>query len=75
MINKLDIDAFRRRINEVEPRSATIEPLLVFDNHDNPRVAARYGDGATDLDIERIWPQSCLPAATPRFSITATKLR
>jgi alpha-glucosidase len=54
MINKLDIDAFRRRIGEVETQVDGNEPLLVFDNHDNPRLAARYGDGVHDLDIERM---------------------
>ncbi len=29
-------------------------PLLVFDNHDNPRLDARYGDGVHDTDIERV---------------------
>ncbi len=54
MINKLDIDAFRRHIGEVETQIGGNEPLLVFDNHDNPRLAARYGDGVHDLDIERM---------------------
>ena len=29
-------------------------PLLVFDNHDNPRLDARYGDGVHNADIERV---------------------
>jgi alpha-glucosidase len=29
-------------------------PLLVFDNHDNPRIDARYGDGVHNQDIERV---------------------
>jgi alpha-glucosidase len=29
-------------------------PLLVFDNHDNPRLDARYGDGVHDTDIQRV---------------------
>ncbi|MGA2561794.1 MAG: alpha-amylase family glycosyl hydrolase [Terracidiphilus sp.] len=28
--------------------------MLVFDNHDNPRMDARYGDGVHDTDIERV---------------------
>ena len=54
MINKLDIGAFRQKINEVETKIDNNEPLLVFDNHDNPRIDARYGDGVHDLDIERM---------------------
>ena len=34
MINKLDIDAFRRHIGEVETQIGGNEPLLVFDNHE-----------------------------------------
>ena len=29
-------------------------PLLVFDNHDNPRIDARYGDGVHDTEITRV---------------------
>ena len=54
MINKLDIATFRQRINEVETKIDNNEPLLVFDNHDNPRIDARYGDGVHDLDIQRM---------------------
>jgi len=54
MINKLDVAAFRTRINEAETEIGGNEPLFVFDNHDNPRLDARYGDGVHDLDIERM---------------------
>ncbi len=53
-INKLDINEFRQRINEVEHDIDDNQPLLVFDNHDNPRMDMRYGDGKHDLDIERM---------------------
>jgi alpha-glucosidase len=53
-INKLDANLFRQRINEVEHDIAENQPLLVFDNHDNPRIDARYGDGKHNLDIERM---------------------
>jgi alpha-glucosidase len=53
-INKLDIGKFRLNINEVETKIDNNEPLLVFDNHDNPRIDARYGDGVHDLDIDRM---------------------
>ena len=29
-------------------------PLLVFDNHDNPRLDMRYGDGEHNTDIQRV---------------------
>src|SRR5277367_6695678 len=54
MINKLDIGAFRQHINEAETGINGNEPLLVFDNHDNPRIDARYGDGIHNTDIERM---------------------
>jgi alpha-glucosidase len=53
-INKLDIDLFRQRLNEVEHDIDDNQPLLIFDNHDNPRMDARYGDGKHDVDIERM---------------------
>jgi alpha-glucosidase len=53
-INKLDIHQFRDRIREVEQDIGSNQPLLVFDNHDNPRIDARYGDGKHDVDIQRM---------------------
>ncbi|MBU6298839.1 MAG: alpha-glucosidase [Alphaproteobacteria bacterium] len=52
-INKLDVDLFRRRITEAETGLDGDEPLLVLDNHDNPRWD-RYGDGVHNLDIGRV---------------------
>jgi alpha-glucosidase len=34
------------------PKSNGNIPLLVFDNHDNARIDARYGDGVHDTDID-----------------------
>ena len=53
-INKLDVAAFRAKLNDVETEINGNIPLLVFDNHDNARMDARYGDGVHDLDIERV---------------------
>jgi alpha-glucosidase len=53
MINKLDVAAFRARLTEVETQIGSNIPLLLFDNHDNPRLQARYGDGVHDTDIQR----------------------
>jgi alpha-glucosidase len=52
-INKLDAGLFRQRINEVETEIGKDQPLIVFDNHDNPRWD-RYGDGVHNLDIGRM---------------------
>jgi alpha-glucosidase len=54
MINKLDVATFRARLNDVETGIGGNIPLLVFDNHDNPRLDARYGDGVHDIDIQRV---------------------
>jgi len=54
MINKLDVAEFRSRLIDVETRIGDNTPLLVFDNHDNPRLDARYGDGVHDTDIQRV---------------------
>ncbi|HLH33244.1 MAG TPA: alpha-amylase family glycosyl hydrolase [Alloacidobacterium sp.] len=52
-INKLDVGLFRRRIDEVQNDIGKNEPMLVFDNHDNPRWD-RYGDGKHNQDIGRV---------------------
>jgi len=52
-INKRDVAAFRAKLNEVETQIGGNIPLLLFDNHDNPRIDARYGDGVHDVDIQR----------------------
>lgn len=52
-INKLDASLFRQRIDEVQNDVGGNEPLIVFDNHDNPRWD-RYGDGVHNQDIGRV---------------------
>ncbi len=52
-INKLDAREFRTRIEEAETQIHGSEPLLVFDNHDNPRSWDRYGDGQHDALIAK----------------------
>ncbi len=52
-INKLDVSLFRQRINEVQNNVNGNEPMIVFDNHDNPRWD-RYGDGTHNQDIGRV---------------------
>ncbi len=53
-INKLDVSAFRSKLNDAETGLHAHVPLLVFDNHDNPRLDLRYGDGIHDEDIQRV---------------------
>jgi alpha-glucosidase len=53
-IDKLDVAAFRSKLNEAETSLQSHVPLLVFDNHDNPRLDLRYGDGVHDEDIQRV---------------------
>jgi alpha-glucosidase len=53
-INKLDVATFRARLEDAETDLGNNVPLLVFDNHDNPRLDARFGDGVHNTDIERI---------------------
>src|SRR6185437_4244411 len=53
-INKMNVAEFRTKLNEVETGIGNNVPLLVFDNHDNPRIDARYGDGVHNQDIERV---------------------
>ena len=53
-INKLDVATFRARLTDAEGKLGGHIPLLVFDNHDRPRIDVRYGDGAHNTDIERV---------------------
>ena len=52
-INKLDVNLFRERIDQAQNQINGNEPLIVFDNHDNPRWD-RYGDGTHNQDIGRM---------------------
>ena len=54
MINKLDVARFRDKLTDVETRIGKNTPLLLFDNHDNPRLDVRYGDGVHDTEIQRV---------------------
>src|ERR1035438_437871 len=47
-INKLDVAAFRAKVSDVETQIGGNTPLLLFDNHDNPRLVDRYGDGRSE---------------------------
>ena len=54
MINNLDVATFRSKLNDVETKIDGDTPLLLFDNHDNPRIDMRYGDGVHNTQIERV---------------------
>ena len=66
-INKLDASLFRQRIEDVETKVHGNQPLIVFDNHDNPRSWDRYGDGVHDTAIARV-------IATMLFTTRATAM-
>ncbi len=51
---KLNPDEFRKRIEDAETKLNGNQPLFVFDNHDNPRTAYRYGDGVHDKAIDEM---------------------
>ena len=51
---KLDVNEFRQRINNAETKISGNQPLFVFDNHDNPRTAFRYGDGVHNKAIDKM---------------------
>jgi alpha-glucosidase len=53
-INKFDVAQFRARLTDMETGIGGNTPLAVFDNHDNPRVVTRYGDGIHDTGIQRV---------------------
>ncbi len=52
--NRLDATTFRRHLLEAATELHDSQPLLVFDNHDNPRSWDRFGDGVHDAEIARI---------------------
>ena len=49
----LNAPYFRQYITEVETQVHGSQPLLVFDNHDNPRSITRFGDGTHDMIIAK----------------------
>jgi alpha-glucosidase len=51
---KLDANAFRKYIMEAETQVHGSQPLLVFDNHDNPRSWDRFGDGVHNQQIAKM---------------------
>ncbi|NUQ28050.1 MAG: alpha-glucosidase [Acidobacteriaceae bacterium] len=52
--NKLDAAAFREKLETAQTQLHGNPPLLVFDNHDNPRSWDRYGDGQHNKEIARV---------------------
>ncbi len=64
---KLDAAEFRKRIEDAETKLSGNQPLFVFDNHDNPRTAARYGDGKHNAAIDKM-------LATVLFTTRATAM-
>ena len=63
----LDINHLRKTLTEMETELGHSQPLLVFDNHDNPRSWDRFGDGKHNAKIAKI-------VATILFTTRATAL-
>src|SRR6185437_3349356 len=62
----LNANHFRDTLNAAETEIGSHQPLLVFDNHDNPRSWNRFGDGVHNLAIAKIIASMLLTArATP----------
>ena len=62
----LSAQHFRETLNAAETEIDSHQPLLVFDNHDNPRSWDRFGDGVHNLAIAKIIASMLLTArATP----------
>jgi alpha-glucosidase len=53
-INELDVTEFRSKLIDAETRIDGNTPLLLFDNHDKPRLDLRYGDGVHNKQIEAV---------------------
>ena len=52
--DKLSVDHFRRYLTEIATQVHGSQPLIVFDNHDNPRSITRFGDGTHDVEIAKV---------------------
>ncbi len=50
---RLDVAQLRKNLTDAETGIGSNIPLLVFDNHDRPRLDMRYGDGVHDVDIQK----------------------
>jgi hypothetical protein len=62
-INKLDVAQFRAKLNDVETEINGNIPLLVFDNHDNPRLDAAMATASTTPTLSASSRPCCSPAA------------
>jgi alpha-glucosidase len=54
LTNKLDARLLRQRLFQIQTQIHGNQPLLVFDNHDNPRSWDRYGDGKHNHEIAKL---------------------
>jgi alpha-glucosidase len=53
-INKLSVPQFRTRLDEAETQLHGNPPLLVLENHDNPRSLNRYGGAHADPALGKL---------------------
>ena len=54
LTNKLNAPLLRKRLVQIQTQIHGNQPLLVFDNHDNPRSWDRYGDGKHNTAIAKL---------------------
>ena len=54
MLDTLNVALFRARLLDAETGLNSNTPLFIFDNHDRPRLDARYGDGIHNKEIQRV---------------------
>ncbi|HEV2576947.1 MAG TPA: alpha-glucosidase [Acidobacteriaceae bacterium] len=50
----LDLTHFRTTLTDMQTELGSNWPLLVFDNHDNPRSWDRFGDGRHNFEIAKL---------------------
>jgi alpha-glucosidase len=67
---RLNLPHFRQTINEMETQLGDKQPLLVFDNHDNPRSMDRFAD----LENPRYKPEIARLIAAILYTTRATAL-
>ena len=58
----LNANHFRETLNAAETEIDSHQPLIVFDNHDNPRSWDRFGNGVHNLAIAKIVASMLLTA-------------
>ena len=65
--SELNTSYYRQQLTAIESQIHGSQPFLFFDNHDNMRSIARFGDGVHDVAIAKVVGALLLtPRATPQ---------